>query len=206
MKNYNKVLYVVDMVKGFVNEGVMHDEYIGHTLEEQIKLIKKFKKENQGVALIKDNHEKECVEFKTFPPHCVIGTSEADLVDELQEFENDSLVYAKNSTSAMFAPNLISDINDMKNLREVVIVGCCTDICILNFVIPLKNYFNQVDKDVKIFVVESATETYNAPTHNRDEYNEIAYKLMKQCGAEIVKDIKQLEDREKQLGLLKGGR
>jgi len=206
MKNYSKVLYVVDMVKGFVNEGVMHDEYIGHTIEDQIKLIKKFKSENQGIALIKDNHEENCVEFNTFPPHCVIGTSEADLVDELQEYEEDSLVYTKNSTSAMFAPNLIDDINKMKNLKEVVVVGCCTDICILNFVIPLKNYFNQVDKDVKIFVVESATETYGSPTHNREEYNEIAYKLIKQCGAEVVKNIKELEEKEKQFSLKKGGR
>ena len=206
MERYTKVLYVVDMVKGFVSEGVMHDEYIGHAIDEQIKLVKKFKSENQGVALIKDNHEKECVEFTTFPPHCVIGTSEADLIDELQEYEKNSLVYAKNSTSAMFAPNLITDINKMKNLNEIVVVGCCTDICILNFVVPLKNYFNQIDRDVKIFVVESATETYNAPNHNREEYNKMAYKLIKQSGVEVVKDLKELEEKEKILGFKKGGR
>ena len=206
MKNYNKVLYVVDMVKGFVNEGVMHDKYIGHTIEEQIKLIKKFKNEKQGVALIKDNHEKDCIEFSTFPPHCIIGTSEADLVDELQEYEKDSLVYAKNSTSAIFAPHLLEDIKAMKSLKEVVVVGCCTDICVLNFVIPLKNYFNQVDRDVKIFVVENATETYGASNHNRDEYNEMAYKLIRQSGVEVVKNIKELEEKEKLLGLKRSGR
>jgi nicotinamidase-related amidase len=56
-RNYTKVLYVVDMVKGFVSEGVMHDKYIEHTIKEQIKLIKKFKDENQSVAFIKDNHK-----------------------------------------------------------------------------------------------------------------------------------------------------
>ena len=143
MKNYKKILYVVDMVNGFVNEGIMHDDYIGHTIEEQVELIKKFKKEKEGVALIKDNHEENCIEFATFPKHCVIGTNEADLVDEIKEYEEDSLVYAKNSTSAMFAPGLVSDIEKMCNLKEFVVCGCCTDICILNFVIPLKNYFNQ---------------------------------------------------------------
>lgn len=204
MKNYKKILYVVDMVNGFVKEGIMHDEYISHTIEEQINLIKKFKKEKQGVALIKDNHKEDCVEFATFPKHCVIGTSEAELVDELKEYEEDSLVYAKNSTSAMFAPGLIKDIEKMKQLNEVVVCGCCTDICVLNFVIPLKNYFNQVDRDVKIFVVENATETYGAPSHSREEYNEMAYKLIRQSGVEVVKNLNELEQKEKQSTCKKG--
>lgn len=198
MKNYKKVLYVVDMVNGFVNEGIMHDEYIGHTIEEQVDLVKKFKKEKEVVALIKDNHEENCVEFNTFPKHCVIGTTEADLVDELKEYEEDSLVYTKNSTSAMFAPGLVSDIEKMDNLEEIVVCGCCTDICILNFVLPLKNYFNQIDRDITIYVVEKATETYGSPNHNRDEYNEMAYKLMKQAGIKIVKNLRELENQERQ--------
>ena len=204
MKNYEKMLYVVDMVNGFVREGIMHDDYISHTIEEQVKLIKKFKKENQGVALVKEAHQENSIEFNTFPKHCVAGTSEAEFVDEIKEFEEESLVYPKNSTSAIFAPGLLEDIKEMKNLKEVVVCGCCTDICVLNFVVPLKNYFNQMNKDIKIFVVENATETYGSPTHNREEYNEIAYKLIKQTGIEVVTDLKQLEDREKQLK--KGGR
>lgn len=204
MKNYKKILYVIDMVKGFVTEGVMHDEYIGHTVEEQVKLIKKFKKENQGIALVGEGHSKDCVEFKTFPEHCVLGTSEADFVEGIREFEEDAKVYRKNSTSALFAPGLMADIEEMKDLEEIVVCGCCTDICVINFVVPLKNYFNQINKDVKIFVVESATETYGAPNHNREEYNEMAYKLMKQSGIEVVKNVKELEERENQLK--KGGR
>ena len=206
MKNYTKALYVVDMVNGFVREGIMHDEYIAHTIEEQVNLIKKFKKEKQAVALIKEAHEENCTEFKTFPKHCVIGTNEAELIDELKEYENDSLVYKKNSTSAIFAPGLLDDVSKMKNLKEVVGVGCCTDICVINFVVPLKNYFNQVNRDVKIIVVESATETYDSSNHNRDEYNNIAYKLIKQSGINVVKDLKQLEEIEKKLCLNKGGR
>lgn len=204
MKKCKKMLYVIDMVKGFVTEGVMHDEYIGRTIEEQRKLIKKFKKENQGIALVGEGHTKDCAEFKTFPEHCVLGTSEADFVEGISEFEEDAKVYRKNSTSALFAPGLMKDIEEMENLEEIVVCGCCTDICVLNFVIPLKNYFNQINKDVKIFVVENATETYGAPNHNREEYNEMAYKLMKQSGIEVVKNIKELEEKENQLK--KGGR
>ena len=198
MQKHKKVLYIVDMVNGFINEGVMHDEYISHTIDEQISLIKKFKKEKEVIAFIKDNHKETCSEFAIFPKHCIIGTSEADLIDELKKYEENALVYTKNSTSAMFAPGLVSDIEKATNLKEIVVCGCCTDICILNFVIPLKNYFNQMDRNINIYVIENATETYDSANHNRSEYNQMAYKLMKQAGIEVVKNLKELENKEKQ--------
>ena len=85
----------------------------------------------------------------------------------------------------MYAPRFIDDINKMNNLKEVIIIGCCTDICILNLAIPLQNYFDQEDRNVKVTVLKNAVETYDAPNHNRNEYNEIAFKLMKQAGINL---------------------
>lgn len=202
LKDYQKALYVVDMVNGFVREGVLHDERIAATIPEQIKLIERFRKENQGVAFIKENHGKESVEFKTFPPHCIAGTSEAELVDELKPYESSSLVYPKNSTSAVFAPNILSDIESMVNLREIVAAGCCTDICVLNFLIPLINYFNQINREITIFAVKNGLETYNIPGfHDAEYYNKIAYELMAQSGIRIVENLEELESKERELGL-----
>jgi nicotinamidase-related amidase len=201
MKNFSKIGYVIDMVNGFVYEGAMHDDYIAHTIDEQVRLIKTLKAENQGVALIGEWHNADCSEFFVYPAHCVKGTSEAEFVDGIKEFENDSLVYKKNSTNGIFAPGLLNDLNEMKNLKEIIVCGCCTDICVLHFVLSIKTYLNQMNRDVKVFVVESATETYDAPNHNRDEYNEIGYRLMKQNGVYVVKDLKELKEKENALGL-----
>lgn len=66
----------------------------------------------------------------------------------------------------------------MSNLREIVGVGCCTDICVLNLLIPLKNYFNEIDKEMYIFAVKNGIETYNIPgIHEAEYYNKIAYEL-----------------------------
>ena len=75
LKDYRKMLYIIDMVNGFVNEGPLHDEHIRGTIPEQIKLIEKQRKEQEGVAFIKDHHTKDSVEFKDFMPHCIEGTS-----------------------------------------------------------------------------------------------------------------------------------
>ena len=85
----------------------------------------------------------------------------------------------------MFAEGFINDLEKMKKLREVIITGCCTDICVLNLAIPLTNYFDQQDREVDVTVVEDAIETYNSPAHNREEYNEMSLKLMKQAGIKV---------------------
>lgn len=184
-----KLLINVDMVNGFVKKGAMADSYIEHIIPEHIKLIKQIQEKEEAIAIIKDTHKENCREFKRYPAHCVEGTEEAQLVKELEQFEKDSFVYLKNSTSTIYAPNFIEDINKMVNLKEVIIIGCCTDICVLNLAIPLQNYFDQKDRDVKITIPKNAVETYDAPEHKREEYNEMAFKLMAQAGINLVENL-----------------
>ncbi len=187
LEELKRLLIVVDMVNGFVKEGKMADKEIAKIIPEQLRLIKEFIEKGDGVAFIKDSHNKNSREFKRYPEHCEIGTSESELVDELKPFEESSLVYEKNSTSALFAERYLSDIERMKKLEEIVVVGCCTDICVLNLVIPQQNYFDQNNRDVEIVVPMNAVETYDAPFHNRGEYNDMAFKLMNQAGIKLVK-------------------
>ena len=37
LKDYRKILYIIDMVNGFVNEGPLHDKHIRGTIPEQKK-------------------------------------------------------------------------------------------------------------------------------------------------------------------------
>ena len=181
-------LIVVDMVNGFVREGIMSSNNIERIIPGIKLLIKRTLSEDGSVAFIKDTHDENSLEFKKFPPHCVKGTSECEVVDELKGYESKSLSYEKNSTSTIFAPNFMSDIEKMKKLREVIITGCCTDICVMNLAIPLVNYFDQNDKDIEVSVIEDAVETYDASFHNRDEYNAFSLKLMQNAGIKVRKE------------------
>jgi len=55
----------------------------------------------------------------------------------------------------------------------------------MNFALPLKNYINEHDLDIKVTIYKNTVETYDSPTHNREEYNEIAFKIMRLNGIEI---------------------
>jgi len=186
---YKKCLIIVDMVNGFVREGVLHDSKIANIIPRQIELIKEYQKEKGLIIFIKDTHEKNAVEFKRFgnTKHCVKGTSEAELVDELKVFENAENIVSieKNSTSYMEAPEFRDLIAKLVNLKEIDVVGCCTDICDFNGTMALANYMDQWNRDVEIRVHQDAVATY--AEEDRKNYVDAAYLLMEQQGIQLVK-------------------
>lgn len=188
LEEVKDLLIVVDMVNGFVREGAMSSQNIEHIVPEVEKLVKEFtENDDKQVVFVKDTHENNAREFKRYPIHCLKGTSESDNVDELKKYEEDAIIHEKNSTSAIFPNNLLVNIDKMKKLEKVVIVGCCTDICVINLAIPLQNYFDQENRDVEIIVPENAVETYDAPNHKAEEWNEMSYRFMQQAGIKLVK-------------------
>lgn len=195
LKEIKEVLLVIDMVNGFIKEGALADPSVGEIIPEQIKIIEDFIRRKQEIIFIKDTHTEDSVEFKTFPPHCIKGTSEAELVDELKVYEKYGISIEKNSTSAIFAEGFLTIINSLTNLKKVVGIGCESDICVPNLLIPLKNYFNQINKDVEIEVVENAIATYDAPNHSKEEYENASKMLMSQAGIKLVKKYESKENR-----------
>ena len=189
LKKYKECLIVVDMVNGFITEGVLHDEKIKDIIPRQIELIKEAKTKGKLIIFIKDTHTKESVEFERFgnTSHCLENTIESELVDELKEFENkeDTISIRKNSTSFMESPEFRKLIESQLELTEFDIVGCCTDICVVNGSIGLANYLDQHNRKHIINVHEDAIATYSED--ERKEYVDAAILLMKQQGINIVK-------------------
>ena len=188
-KMYKKCLIVVDMVNGFVREGVLHDKNIEIIIPIQIKLIKETLAYGGLVIFIKDTHNKDSKEFKRFGNtyHCLEGTKEADLVDELIPFEGleNTISIEKNSTSFMEAPDFRKIVKELNNVEEYGICGCCTDICVVNGAIGLANYNDQWNRDVTVKAYKDAIATYGE--NIRQNYIDAAYLLMEQQGIQLVK-------------------
>lgn len=188
-KMYKKCLIVVDMVNGFVRSGFLHDEEIARTIPFQIKLVKETLNDEELVIFIKDTHNINSKEFKRFgyTTHCLKDTYESELVDELKVFENknNTISIEKNSTSFMEAPQFRKIIKELDNVSEYDIVGCCTDICVVNGTIGLANYMDEWNKDVNISVFEEGIATY--AENKRQNYVDAAKLLMEQQGIKLIK-------------------
>lgn len=188
LKVYETALIVVDMVNGFVNEGVLHDKNIRKIVPRQLELLEEAEKKGSLIILVKDTHNKNATEFKRFgnTTHCIQGTSEAELIDELKPFEqkDNVITVEKNSTSLMESPEFREIVKQAENLKEVNFVGCCTDICVFNGAMGLANYYDEWNRDVTINVHEDAIATYSED--ERGEYIESAKLLMKLQGINLV--------------------
>lgn len=192
LKLYKKTLIIVDMVNGFVREGILHDEKIAETLPRQIELIKDYRKEGELIIFVKDTHEEDSIEHKRFSnpankKHCIKGSGEEELVAELLPYEKgpNTISVEKNSTSFMESPEFRKIIEEASNIETVDVVGCCTDICDINGTIGLANYFDQWNRDVTINLHTDAVATY--AENARKNYVDAAYLLMEQQGIQLVK-------------------
>ena len=194
LKVYKKVLIIVDMVNGFVREGVLHDKSIEVIIDRQKEIIENYINEEELIIFIKDEHTQESTELKRFgnTVHCEKGTSESELVDELKCYEgmDNAISIPKNSTSFMEAPKFREIIPQLENVKQFEVAGCCTDICVINGTMGLANYLDQWNIGASIYVHEDAIATYGAPGRNKEEYEYASKLLMEQQGIQLVKKMK----------------
>ena len=189
-KVYNKALIVVDMVNGFVKEGVLHDDSIARVIPRQIELIKEYERAGELVIYIQDTHTKKSTEHKRFNGyHCLEGSGEEEVIDELKPFTtlDNTICIPKNNTSFMEAPVFRDVMEEASNIKEFDIVGCCTDICICNGPMGLSCYLDEHNRDSVIRVHQDAVATFSED--NRQNYVDAAYLLMEQQGIQLVKKI-----------------
>jgi len=179
LKEMKRLLVVVDMVKGFKEKGNMAITDIDYIDQEVALLVDDFLRYGDDVISVQECHTKESQEFKYFPEHCIIDTEEAQLIDILKPFENKMRVIRKNSTCGYVTQEFRDYLANERNfLKEVVIVGVCLDICVINLAIPLKMDLNEHNIACPVIVPMNATETYDSPTHNRAEYKVLARKML----------------------------
>ena len=170
-----ELLFVVDMVNVFVKEGSMHDIKI-------MKIVDSIKEEcenHEYRIFIADTHESDAIEFNSFPSHCVKQTSEAEIIDELKPYV--TTLIEKNSTNTFHVLN--KEI--LNEYDSFMLVGCCTDICVMQFALSLKTYLNQMNMPKQVVVKESGVATYDAPYHPATEYHTMAINMMAQSGIVI---------------------
>ena len=174
-----------DMNNGFAKQGSLYSPRI----ENLIKPIENFAKHicpklNRIIAFT-DSHTESSIELLNYPIHCLEDSIESDIVDELKDIPNLEIIQ-KNSTNGFFALNKIN----FENIDNIIIVGDCTDICIYQFAITLKSYFNQNNLRKNIIVPINLVDTYDIPNvHNAELLNIVFLNSMIQNGINVVKEI-----------------
>ncbi len=181
-----EICVVVDMINGFINEGVLSDPSINKIVPEIVRTVERFLTENKGVISFQDTHTMSSLEFEFYPPHCLKGTSESDLIPELKPFEAQMIKIEKDTTNGFFAEGFQMYLKNNPDLESVTVVGCCTDICVLQFTQSLKTYTQTIGKRLAINVVENAVDTFHTSNHDKKVFHNQALNLMRNAGINII--------------------
>ena len=155
------VLIVVDMVNGFCRQGNLASPRCADAIPRIRQIIEERQAAGGRLVFLADTHDPNDREFEVFPVHCVRGTPEADVVDELSPFLQGATLIRKRRYSGFFETNL-EQVLKQAAPSTVTVVGVCTDICVLHTVADLRN------RDYAVVVPADGVATFDAPGHPGD--------------------------------------
>jgi len=205
----NVSIIVVDMINGFCKSGALSSPRIGGIIEHIKSLIKaSYRMGIKNVMFVNDAHVKGATEFVDYPEHCVKGTDESRIVEELLEVVKDKPnVYEKNSLNVFFGGEdgdgnefLKKVFTMLKGGRSTfIIVGNCTDLCVYQTAISIKMIANANNLSANVIVPENCVETYDISVktaerlkivpHDGDLTHTMFLYHMKLNGINIVKEL-----------------
>jgi nicotinamidase/pyrazinamidase len=156
------VTIVVDMVNGFCKHGNLASPRCDAAIPRVRAVIEARKTAGDQLIFLADTHDPNDREFEMFPVHCVRGTSESEVVPELQPLLAGSTLIRKRRYSGFFETDLEARLR-AAGPDQVTVVGVDTDICVLHTIADLRN------RDYQVIVPAQAVETFDAPGHPGDE-------------------------------------
>lgn len=162
-----KALIVIDYTYDFVaDDGKLTCGKPGQAIENNIStLIEQFIEQNDVVVFANDLHVENDPyhpESKLFPAHNIVGTKGRELygsVKDLYETYKDRVISFDKTRYSAFAGTNLDILLRERNVEEVILVGVCTDICILHTAVDSYNL------GYKITIPEHAVASFNEIGH-----------------------------------------
>jgi len=129
---------VIDMLRGFLEEG--YPLYCGDKARRIIPnvqcLMERELARGSRIFFICDHHDPDDLEFRMFPPHCIEGTAEAEVIPELAKYPGE--IIPKKRYSGFFGTQLDVKLKGLKP-EKLIICGVCTDICVMHTTADARN-------------------------------------------------------------------
>ena len=162
-----RAIIVIDMLVGFCRRGNLHSPRYDRIVPPLREHLRNAEAEGVPIVFLVDTHAPDDPEFRMFPPHCVEGSGEDEVVPELREFADRGTVVRKHSFSG-FRGTELDTVLERLAPEVIEVAGVCTDICVLHTVYDLKV------RGYEVLVHRGLVETYDAPGHDAGEFNRFA--------------------------------
>lgn len=152
------VVLVIDMLRGFLEEGnpLFCGDEARRVIPNVERLLQRETEAGSTVLFICDHHAPDDAEFRMFPPHCIEGTPESEVIHELAQYAGQ--VIEKRRFSGFFDTELDAKLRALAP-EKVIVCGVCTDICVLHTVANARN------RDYEVEVPVDCVASFDADAH-----------------------------------------
>jgi len=139
----NAVL-IIDMVRGFLEEGypLSCGPRARRIIPNVQNLLEQELARDSKVFFLCDNHAPDDPEFDMFPPHCIEGTIESEIIPELTTYQGE--IIPKRHYNCFSETPLEEKLLKIKP-EKLIICGVCTDICVMHTTADARNRDYQVE-------------------------------------------------------------
>ncbi len=180
------VIVMVDMINGFAKYGPLSSPYVDNMIPQIGRFLDEAIVRDIPIISYRDAHPDDTAEFRFFPPHCLDGSGESDLVPELERKE--LIDIKKNSTNGFLAQNPLTVISKPSSIKSVLVIGCVTDICIRDFATTMNKYFQEINQKADVILIENLIDTYDIEgIHDRQSEHLLALYQMSQAGIKMFR-------------------
>ena len=162
-----RAIIVVDMLVCFCRRGALYSPRYDPIVPRLRERLEAAEAAGVPIVFLVDTHVPDDPEFQMFPPHCVEGSGEDEVVPELREFADRGTVVRKRTFSGFHGTDLDTVLERLAP-QLVEVAGVCTDICVLHTVAGLRA------RGYEVIVHRDLVETYDAPGHDAEEFNRFA--------------------------------
>jgi nicotinamidase-related amidase len=157
-------LLSVDLTNGFCNEGPLSSPRVGAIVNPNARLfLAAYEAGVRNFVVTHDAHEPDAFEFSAWPAHCVRGTPEAELVDELKAlpFYDRLVVMEKNSISSSSNTGLNDWLACHPEVNNFIVTGDCTDLCTYQLTMHLMLFAEARQIKRRVVVPADCVDTYD---------------------------------------------
>ncbi len=168
----------VDIVNGFCYEGPLASPRVAALVNPIIELFKNAHAAGvRHFILTQDSHPADAVEFASYPPHCVRGTSESETVAAFTElpFFDEFIVMPKNSLSSSIGTDLDPWLDAHPAVNTFITVGDCTDLCTYQLAMHLKLRANAANRRARVLLPVDCVDTYDLPVETAEKIGAIPH-------------------------------
>ncbi|KAK7363068.1 hypothetical protein VNO77_05197 [Canavalia gladiata] len=208
-------LVLVDIINGFCTVGAGDlaprgsNRQISGMINESARLARLFCEKKLPVMAFLDTHHPNKPEYP-YPPHCLAGTDESNLVPALRWLENETNVTIRRKdcfdgylgSMEEDGSNVFVDWIKTNKIKTLLVVGVCTDICVLDFVCSTMSAKNRgfLEPLENVVVYSRACATFDIPlevarntkgalAHPQEFMHHVGLYMAKERGAKIAHEV-----------------